>query len=186
VNASFCHIALGALWAVWFYPFLFRAPLRQKRANITVAAPTRIGLLCETSAIVFALVMHRPLGEPIAPAGFIAAVILAAVAIRMAFGAVKHLGRQFRLHAGLYHDHELVRTGPYALVRHPIYAALLAMLLATILIVTPWKWAAVSLLVYITGTEIRVRSEEKLLAARFGHEFRAYQSRVPAYIPFVR
>ncbi len=186
MNALLCHIVLGVLWAVWFYPFLFRAPLRQKRANITVVTPTRIGLLCETAAILFALVMHRPLGSPVAPAAFAAAVILAALAIWMAFGAVKHLGRQFRLHAGLYHDHELVRTGPYAIVRHPIYAALLAMLLATILIVTPWKWAAVSLLIYVVGTEIRVRSEEKLLAARFGQEFREYRSRVPAYIPFVR
>lgn len=186
MNASLCHIALGVVWAVWFYPFLFRAPLRQKRANITVVAPTRIGLLCETSAILFALLMHQPIGDPVSRVRFGAAMILAVVAILMAFSSVKHLGRQFRLHAGLYHDHELVRTGVYAVVRHPIYAALLAMLLATILIVTPWKWAAVSLLIFVIGTEIRVRTEDKLLASRFGPEFREYQSRVPAYIPFVR
>jgi protein-S-isoprenylcysteine O-methyltransferase Ste14 len=38
---------------------------------------------------------------------------------------------------------------------------------------------------FIVGTEIRVRTEEKLLAERFGEEFRQYKSRVRAYIPFV-
>jgi protein-S-isoprenylcysteine O-methyltransferase Ste14 len=38
----------------------------------------------------------------------------------------------------LYADHQLVRTGPYAVVRHPIYASLLAMLLATVVLLTPW------------------------------------------------
>jgi len=38
----------------------------------------------------------------------------------------------------------------------------------------------------MVGTEIRVRSEEKLLAARFPDEFIAYRRRTPAYLPFVR
>lgn len=177
---------LGVLWAVWFYPFLFRAPLRQRRASITVTTPTRIGLLIETSAIFFALVMHRPLHEPVGALRLIAALVFAAAAIQMAFAAVAHLGKQFRLHAGLYEDHELVRTGPYAVVRHPIYAALLSMLLATVLIVTPLRWAVVSVAIFLTGTEIRVRSEDALLASRFGAEFREYRKRVSAYIPFVR
>jgi protein-S-isoprenylcysteine O-methyltransferase Ste14 len=132
------------------------------------------------------VIRHRPIGAPVAPLRFAAALVFAAVAIQMAFASVKHLGKQFRLHAGLYEDHELVQTGPYAIVRHPIYAALLAMLVATILIVTPWQWAVVSLLIFIAGTEIRVRAEDKLLASRFGEEFRVYRSRVSAYVPFVR
>ena len=97
-----------------------------------------------------------------------------------------HLGKQFRVHAGLYMDHELVQTGPYSVVRHPIYSSLLAMLLCTILVLTRWEWAAVSVVLFIVGTEIRVHSEEKLLAGRFGEEFEAYRRKVPAYVPFVR
>ncbi len=186
MNSTICQIVLALLWVVWFYPFLLRAPWRQKRANITVAVPTRIGLACETAAILFALAMHRPLGEPVATARFTLALVFASVAIQMAFSSVKHLGKQFRLHAGLYHDHELVRTGAYAVVRHPIYAALLAMLFATILIVTPFRWAVVSVAVFIAGTEIRVRTEDRLLASRFGQEFSEYRTRVSAYLPFVR
>src|SRR5208283_2939541 len=98
--------------------------------------------------------------------------------VLMAWNAVVHLGKQFRIHAGLYEDHELVRTGPYAIVRHPIYASLLAMLLCTLLILTPWEWVALPLALFIVGTEIRVRSEDALLESRFGDEFRNYRQQV--------
>jgi len=99
---------------------------------------------------------------------------------------VSHLGRQFRVNAGLYEDHELVTTGPYAVVRHPIYASLLAILAATLFLLTPWEWAILSLTLFIAGTEIRVHTEDNLLASRFGERFAAYRKQVPAYLPFVR
>jgi protein-S-isoprenylcysteine O-methyltransferase Ste14 len=40
--------------------------------------------------------------------------------------------------------------------------------------------------VFMLGTEIRVRIEDRLLASRFGDRFRPYQRSVPAYIPFVK
>ena len=83
-------------------------------------------------------------------------------------------------------DHALVRTGPYALVRHPIYASLLAMLAATLLAFTRGWWPVLALVLYIAGTEIRVHTEDRLLHSRFGREFELYRSRVPAYLPFVR
>jgi protein-S-isoprenylcysteine O-methyltransferase Ste14 len=43
----------------------------------------------------------------------------------------------------------------------------------------------VSLIFFIIGTEIRVRTEEKLLASHFGEEFQKYKKNVPAYIPFL-
>jgi len=79
-----------------------------------------------------------------------------------------------------------VCTGPYSIVRHPIYSSLMAMLVCTQLLLTRWPWIAVSLAVYIAGTEIRVRTEDRLLGGRFGESFADYRRRVPAYIPFVR
>jgi protein-S-isoprenylcysteine O-methyltransferase Ste14 len=40
-------------------------------------------------------------------------------------------------------------------------------------------------LLFIIGTEIRVRIEERLLASHFGEEFQAYKRSVPAYLPFL-
>jgi protein-S-isoprenylcysteine O-methyltransferase Ste14 len=182
----FSWVELLVWWGLWAYPFIFRAPHKQKRESITVATPTRIGLLLECLAIFLAFVFRTPPGNPPASWRIAASVICGTIAVVLAWTSVTHLGRQFRVHAGLYHDHELVRTGPYATVRHPIYASLLAMLLCTLLLLTPWLWFAVSLALFICGTEIRVYSEEMLLASRFGKQFEAYRKAVPAYVPFVR
>jgi protein-S-isoprenylcysteine O-methyltransferase Ste14 len=171
---------------MWWYPFLFRAPHVQKRASITLATPTRIGLLLETSAICMAFVFRLPLTEPLALWRIVPALTLQPIAVALAWGAVRHLGRQFRINAGLYHDHELVHTGPYAIVRHPIYASLFAMLLSCLLLLTPLPWAALSVAIYILGTEIRVRTEDGLLASRFGEQFDEYRRSVPAYLPGIR
>jgi len=71
-------------------------------------------------------------------------------------------------------------------VRHPIYTSFLGMVLCTILLVTRLEWAPLPLILFIAGTEIRVRTEDNLLASRFGDLFREYQKSVVAYIPFVR
>jgi len=177
---------LVTCWFAWMYPFVFLAPHRQQRPSITVTGPTRIGLALESLGIFLAFVVHRPFDHPPPTAAQAAGIALGMASAVMAWQAVRHLGRQFRLHAGLYHDHELVRTGPYALVRHPIYASMFGMLLSSILILTPWRWAALPLVLYVAGTEIRVRSEDRLLASRFGAGFAAYRAAVRAYIPFLR
>jgi protein-S-isoprenylcysteine O-methyltransferase Ste14 len=127
-----------------------------------------------------------PESEELGVMRIVCGVLLGVIAPLISWSAVKHLGRQFRVNAGLYHDHQLVRTGAYALVRHPIYASLFAMLGCTIFLMTDWRCAAISVVLYIAGTEIRVRTEDGLLRSRFGEEFEQYRRHVKAYIPFVR
>lgn len=178
--------AVMVSWLAWAYPFIFRAPHNQKRQSITVIGPTRVGLFLECIAIFMAFTFHLPPDSPPGAERVIPALILGPIAALLAWTSVAHLGRQFRVHAGLYEDHELVSTGPYGIVRHPIYASLLAMLLSTALVLTPWIWAMVAVAVFVLGTEIRVRTEDRLLESRFGAEFRDYQRAVRAYVPFVR
>jgi protein-S-isoprenylcysteine O-methyltransferase Ste14 len=175
---------LLVMWIAWFWPFVVLAPHGQKREHTTVAGPTRIGLLLEFVSIMLVGILHR--AAPPAPWRIAAAVVIAVGAIVVSWASVRHLGKQFRIHAGLYHDHELVRSGPYALVRHPIYASLFAMLVANILLLSGRLVAALAIAIYIVGTEIRVRTEDRLLASRFRTEFDNYRRQVPAYIPFVR
>ena len=180
------RLQLIVWWVAWFYPFVFRAPLHQKRASITVSGPTLAGLFFEIFGITLAFTLRLPPTSPPGVARIAISWLLAALAIVIAWTSVTHLGRQFRIRAGLYTDHQLVRTGPYAIVRHPIYASLLSMLLCTLLLLTPWQWMPLALAVFVLGTEIRVRSEDRLLASRFADQFREYQRSVPAYIPLVR
>ena len=166
---------------LWWYPFLFRAPHWQKRGSVTAVWPTRIGLLLECAAFLVAFCFRVPAGP--GSVRLICAMLPGPAAVALAWSAVTHLGRQFRITAGVWEDHELVRTGAYGVVRHPIYASLLVMLAATLLRFTRWPWVLFSVALFITGTEIRIHAEERLLAARFGDAFAAYRARVPAYIP---
>ena len=178
------RVALAAAWLAWAYPFIFRAPHSQKRESVTVATPTRIGIVLQIVGIGTAFIHRSP--PRVNSTVLIAMLFFAALGIVLSWTAVRHLGKQFRVQAGLYVDHELVRTGPYAIVRHPIYASLLSMLLATIALLTPWPRAIISLVFFVIGTEIRVRTEDRLLASRFGEEFEKYRKSVPAYVPLVR
>ena len=180
------RVLLALCWIAWFYPFVFRAPHNQKRASITRKGRTLAGLLLESVAIGIASVGGMLPHEPPAWWRLVPIAVFSAPSIAMSWSAVKHLGKQFRVNAGLYEDHELVRTGAYAVVRHPIYSGLLGMTLATIALATPWTWAAVSLVLFVCGTEIRVRTEDGLLASRFPETFPAYRKKVPAYVPFLR
>ena len=183
---TLANAELTILWLLWIYPYVFRAPKIQKRPSITSAGPSWAGFLLEVAGIFIVSWFRVPGGVRDSIAAMLAAVVLGALADVLMWTAVKSLGRQFRIQAGLYHDHQLVRSGPYSLVRHPIYASLLCMTLATGLLFAPWRWMAAGLSLFVAGTEIRLKAEERLLASRFGSDFAAYRKQVPAYIPFLR
>ena len=62
---------------------------------------------------------------------------------------------------------------------------MLLVLCATAVIIAGWKLFLAALVLFIAGTEIRVRYEETLLAAHFGEDFSSYKRSVPAYLPFL-
>jgi len=114
-------------------------------------------------------------------AAFAALVALASTWFCLA--AARALGRQWALVARVIEGHELIRQGPYGVVRNPIYLAMLGMLVATGLTVSHWQALAGATAVFMIGTEIRIRSEEKLLQEAFGPQFADYAREVPAFIP---
>jgi protein-S-isoprenylcysteine O-methyltransferase Ste14 len=181
-----CWVELMVCWFAWFYPFVFRAPHFQKRPSISAYRPTLAGLTLEVLAIFIAFAFRLPPDEPRGLVRIAASMVFAVLAGVLSWSAVRHLGRQFRIQAGLYDDHRLVCSGPYAVVRHPIYASLLSVLLCTLLLLTPWRWCVISLLLFVAGTEIRVWTEDRLLESRFPGEFREYRRAVWAYVPFLR
>ena len=82
--------------------------------------------------------------------------------------------------------HTLVRRGPYRIVRHPIYAAMFCMLLMSVAITGTLPGWPVGIVLFVAGTEIRVRAEDGLLRDRFGDRFRVWERSAPAYVPWVR
>lgn len=167
---------------IWFYPFV---PAHQKTPGAQVVnRKSRWGMLLQLVAFTLLWQSHF-WTRPLPWWRVVVSVILFALAIALSWTSSHALAGQLRMDAALGADHHLVRSGPYALVRNPIYTSMLLVDCAVGVIVTPWQLFVPAVVVFTVGTEIRVRTEEKLLAERFGEEFRDYKSKVRAYIPFV-
>jgi protein-S-isoprenylcysteine O-methyltransferase Ste14 len=80
--------------------------------------------------------------------------------------------------------HELVKTGPYRFVRHPIYTGLLVMCLGTAVEVGKLRcWLAI--LPMVVAFWIKLKQEERLMLQHFPDEYPAYQKQVKALVPFL-
>jgi protein-S-isoprenylcysteine O-methyltransferase Ste14 len=147
-------------------------------------------LQCLGYAVCFAL--YRTCFSPLFPmakqteAVFALGTILIAVgSIWFCLAAVQTLGKQWALVARVVDGHELMTQGPYGIVRNPIYLGMFGLLLATGLAVSRWHALVAGVVLFLIGTELRIRSEEKLLRPAFGEKFDEYARRVPAFFPRV-
>lgn len=92
--------------------------------------------------------------------------------------------RSWRLRAVLTADHQLCTDGPFRVIRHPIYAGLVLLTIASFLLVPNWVTAAGILTNFVAG-DVRSRAEERLLVAAFGDRYRAYMGRTRRLLPGV-
>jgi protein-S-isoprenylcysteine O-methyltransferase Ste14 len=81
-------------------------------------------------------------------------------------------------------DHELITTGLYHYVRHPIYSGILLMISATVLFVGTLS-AAVGFVIIVLSIWFKLRAEEALLTKHFPKEYSAYKDRTKALIPYI-
>lgn len=149
-----------------------------------------IGFLLQAAAYATCFVFARIYFSAIRPMPRLAEEILAGVTVAIVvasvwfcYAAARALGRQWALVARVIEGHELISAGPYAIVRNPIYLAMLGMYLASALTVARWPAALAGLIVFLAGTAIRIRAEENLLRANFGDRFSDYARRVPGFFP---
>lgn len=178
----YAYFLIVAGIVLWFYPFI---PAHRKTPGASVVnRSSRWGVLLQLAA--FTLMWQGHFWTRSLPWWRLAiSITLFGLAIALSWTSSRALAGQLRIDAALGADHHLVRSGPYALVRNPIYTSMLLVDCATGIILTPWQLFAAALVLFFVGTQVRVRTEEKLLAERFGDEFRSYKRSVPAYIPFL-
>jgi len=105
--------------------------------------------------------------------------------ILFAWWARIHLGRLWCSGVTRKENHRVVDTGPYRLVRHPIYTGLLASSLATT-IAQATATAMAGWILIVLGLWMKTRAEERFLVAELEPEADAsYKLRVPMLLPFV-
>jgi protein-S-isoprenylcysteine O-methyltransferase Ste14 len=80
--------------------------------------------------------------------------------------------------------HELIRTGPYRFVRHPIYTGMLLMTLGTAIEIGRVR-GLLAVIAMTLGFWIKLRQEERLMLQHFPDQYPAYRQQVKAIVPFV-
>ena len=112
----------------------------------------------------------------------IAGLICLALAALVGGLAVLALGRDTRVHPVPHAGTRLHTNGIYAVIRHPMYAAVLLACLGVTL-TTGRLLALLSLIALGVVLNLKARFEDRLLSAQFGWQFAVYASHVPALVP---
>jgi protein-S-isoprenylcysteine O-methyltransferase Ste14 len=189
--AQFVFYGVMVCWCLFAATFFLRkraAKSKETRRDWMAMA----GLLVQAvgyAIVWFYKLRRQPLG-PLVPMPRSAELLVAALTLATAVAsvwmvnsAVRFLGKQWAVAARLVEGHKLIVDGPYRLVRNPIYTGMFGMMVATGLAVTQWPGLLAAVAVFLIGTYMRVRVEERLLRGQFGTEFDDYTRRVPAVIP---
>jgi protein-S-isoprenylcysteine O-methyltransferase Ste14 len=109
-------------------------------------------------------------------------LIIQGIGILLAVYARRHLGRNWSGEIAIKVDHKLVRTGPYRVVRHPIYTAVLTMYAGSAA-VSGELHALLGLVLAAFAYGRKVRLEEAVLMQSFGTDYRDYRSATWALVP---
>jgi protein-S-isoprenylcysteine O-methyltransferase Ste14 len=110
-------------------------------------------------------------------------VVLCALGIGLAIWARAYLGRNWGMPMSRKENPELVTTGPYAYVRHPIYTGMLIAMLGSAIGESPfWSLPLVLFGIYFVYS---ARREEKLMMVQFPDQYRAYMKRTKMLVPFI-
>jgi protein-S-isoprenylcysteine O-methyltransferase Ste14 len=110
--------------------------------------------------------------------------IIQAGFLLLAVWARRHLGRNWSAEVRIAVDHELVCTGPYRLLRHPIYTAMLGMFLGTAIASSQFH-ALLGLAILVVAYLRKTRLEDQILAQAFGADYNAYRRHTWALVPLL-
>jgi len=108
---------------------------------------------------------------------------LCVLGVAFSLWSIATLGRHYDLVLEVHLDHELVRRGPYALVRHPVYTGLALHFAGACLATGNVLLIAGTLLMSYPAFYARARAEERLLREQFGADYEAYAREVPMLVP---
>ena len=179
-------VVLGLCWIAWTLAFVKPQRAAAGKKKVERAPSSRLGIVFVMLGYACEWTFVSPAGFHKSTASLVASMIVGPPSVILVWMATRHLDKQWRFEAALSDDHELIKTGPYRWLRHPIYASMMGMLLQVGLVKAWWPLLIAGLVFYVIGTEIRVSAEERLLASRFGDEYTEYRRTARAYIPFIR
>jgi protein-S-isoprenylcysteine O-methyltransferase Ste14 len=181
-------IIAAALWAAWLITWHIasfwrgrptaKAPRREYRLHFVMIA---LGFFLLFNAIPRLAV---PVLWPVTPPLGWTMEALTLGGILFAWWARVHLGKLWSGGVERMADHRVVDSGPYALVRHPIYTGLIAAA-AAMAVIRATPWALLGLALFAGGFALKAKVEERFLNREVGG-YDGYRARVPMIVPLVR
>ncbi|MBN9620999.1 MAG: isoprenylcysteine carboxylmethyltransferase family protein [Actinobacteria bacterium] len=178
---SALRVAVAVVWLLFWAYWL--ASARGVKSGSRGYAGLQIRVILLVVVIVLVRVIHvRSVEIHSVPVEVVGAVIFLS-GLALAVWARRHLGRNWGMPMTLKDEPELVSTGPYRLVRHPIYTGLLLGLLGTALMTSLLGLVVV----VIAGVYFYYAAtvEERNLAASMPQSYPAYRARTKMLIPLI-
>ena len=188
--ALFYRYAFPAMWLSWI--FYWWVASRDVKSNVR-REPLTSGLLhivpFAIAILLFSLrdvriAFLRERFLPLAEWPFWLGFLLTAGGMFFATWARVHLGRNWSGIVTIKKEHELVTSGPYGLVRHPIYTGLLLAFLGSALALGDWR-GVLAFALAAGALWHKLRVEERWMREQFGVAYQAYSHRVAALVPFI-
>jgi protein-S-isoprenylcysteine O-methyltransferase Ste14 len=180
-------IACFACWPIFSLYWEISARSAPPAKSSESRASRRVHVLLTNLAALLVLIPIRGLGR-LLPANVLlmsAGVAVEAAGVALAIWARRHLGRNWSGEITVKVDHELVRSGPYRVLRHPIYTGILMMYVGAALVTGGWL-AMIGLATVSFAYWRKIRLEEVTLDGAFGAQYAEYRRTTAALLPRIR
>jgi protein-S-isoprenylcysteine O-methyltransferase Ste14 len=185
------HYLIEGPWIV-FVLYWAAGALKTRRTVTQESLASRFGILLLellgffllfSGAAGISMLGRRVFAQTIA--GATAGVVVTWIGIAIALWGRWHLGQFWSARVTLKEGHQLIRTGPYAFFRHPIYSGLDLAAIGSALAIDQWRSVAGVVLI-ILGYWIKARKEESMLSTQFGEAFEKHCRGTGFLIPKLR
>jgi protein-S-isoprenylcysteine O-methyltransferase Ste14 len=180
-------LAWAIFWLYWLISaWMTRSPMKRQQSQWSrvlslIALVWGLWVLYSPRFALGLLVQRAiPYGMAIGLTGTIITLLGLGFAVR----ARVHLGKYWSSMPAIRVDHKLIRTGPYRLVRHPIYTGILLGFAGTAIIIGE-PLGLVAFFLILAAYLWKIRIEEKYLQEEFGEAYARYRKEVPALIPLL-
>ncbi|HEV3276776.1 MAG TPA: isoprenylcysteine carboxylmethyltransferase family protein [Terriglobia bacterium] len=190
---SFHDVILSTIGAAWiaFIAYWLIMAFRVKRAVKRQGIGGRL-LQVLGSAATFMLMWHQDSRWGVLSSRFVgrgagwalAGAILTCAGVAIAIWARTILGGNWSSSVTVKQDHTLIRTGPYTVVRHPIYSGLILAIFGTALALGEFRDLLAVGVLFATFL-IKSRTEERFMTEQFGHDYEHYRHETKTLIPFI-